>query len=403
MLATLNKKKRGGKIFYSPRRRRQYATEILELQAEFLKKGNKNESQKKSRIKLPTEVLHLIFSHFRTCQKTLFRLSLVCSEYYLSAAPILYFAPVFNSTFALARFIIVITKNKALASFVQILDFSPSHPFRNMNLNYIKEKTVSPVYNPIRNTVSIRLHEPQCANMFSDFSLPNSRNLNVLQLQNIITENRNPVIGNNDIDENWLVDNILGNFFVHTTLDSTSENFASSLDSSVSSANAGSTYRERFRSLQNHQNQNRRTFSHLETTPTSDLIIYSSFLMKLGQCCRNLKILNLANCSSIKDDRFIPELNEYASSLEYELQCDFSSTLISSVDAMQSLIKHCEYLIFLDFSNCNWVTDDLVSKICKSDLRYLKAISLKDCKLLSSKFDNLFFEKDNDSLLFQLI
>ncbi|KAJ3222519.1 hypothetical protein HK099_002227 [Clydaea vesicula] len=355
MLATLNKKKRGGKIFYSPRRRRQYATEILELQAEFLKKGNKNESQKKSRIKLPTEVLHLIFS-----------------------------APVFNSTFALARFIIVITKNKALASFVQILDFSPSHPFRNMNLNYIKEKTVSPVYNPIRNTVSIRLHEPQCANMFSDFSLPNSRNLNVLQLQNIITENRNPVIGNNDIDSN-------------------SENFASSLDSSVSSANAGSTYRERFRSLQNHQNQNRRTFSHLETTPTSDLIIYSSFLMKLGQCCRNLKILNLANCSSIKDDRFIPELNEYASSLEYELQCDFSSTLISSVDAMQSLIKHCEYLIFLDFSNCNWVTDDLVSKICKSDLRYLKAISLKDCKLLSSKFDNLFFEKDNDSLLFQLI
>ncbi|KAJ3208782.1 hypothetical protein HDU67_006564 [Dinochytrium kinnereticum] len=120
--------------------------------------------------------------------------------------------------------------------------------------------------------------------------------------------------------------------------------------------------------------------------------VETSTLLRLSQCCPNLRTLNLAFCP-LAQDYLIKETGEYLSSLLHTPPDYLTRVPVTPMQALQAVVEGCKELISLDLRGCDWVTSEVVDMVVEK-ATMLRALNLVRCLRLRSSAAKLFLVKD---------
>ncbi|KAG2222552.1 hypothetical protein INT45_002683 [Circinella minor] len=362
---------------------------------------------------LPPELLLEILSYLKESQSALYAVSLVCRQWMLCAAPLLYRHAKIMDTFRYATFILTLTRNKKTlfyGSLIHTLDLAAGNKlFGNNNNN--KQTNTTHSTTPTGMTDQQMEEERDNAILLptqeeedDDDERQDPRREVVTQPESFIDNHGNSDVNNQSTTSTtttmMTARTTRANWTIQLVNPNNNENNTPVTTTTVTTTNNNNNNDIGWEALLQQRQQQEENNNSSNTTIESEyyeardmkhghLFVTTSSLLQVAKTCKNLTCLNMS-LTTLFYDSMIAETGEYVSTLQhYAVQPGLTHILIPMSKVIETMGKECIHLQQVIMQRCDWVTAQVIwlwvthcPKLIRLDARRSNKCSVK--KLVSN-------------------
>ena len=373
---------------------------------------------------LPPELLLEILSYLKESQPALYAVSLVCRQWMLCAAPLLYRHAKIMDTFRYATFILTLTRNKktlCYGSLIHTLDLAVGNKLFGNNNNNKQANTINTT---AAGTTTTGITDQQIEEEGDNaVSLPTQQEDDHQDLTRTIITRPGSFIdthGNSIINDQSITTTATthatrtarANWTIQLVSPNNNEDNAPATMTTVTTTNNNSSNDTEWGALlqQRQQQQQQQQEEHNSNNNNNDnitieseyyeardvkhghLFVTTSSLLQVAKTCKNLTCLNMS-LTTLFYDSMIAETGEYVSTLQhYAVQPGLTHILIPMSKVIETMGKECIHLQQVIMQRCDWVTAQVIwlwvthcPKLIRLDARRSNKCSVK--KLIANQLE----------------